>query len=394
MYERINKKIFYENIKDSKYIYYDSDNNFIKNSFQFLSTVSNTSCNNKKNIKNYACANLLKTNNITYRHVIFRTKYNIIQHSKNTYKVSNKVERMPNTTQKLEYENATTYAFGFKNVIITRYGTIHSKCWNISPKGSCLCNTVPQHIKYTDKNITVYKVVDISHQWGIYVFHSIVECLTKIGYYINELLEDESIKIHIPGLFIQKYLRFLGFKRHRFVGGTIFVRRLLSLERGSCGGAPSLLQVLSLRSFIRNKISTMKNITKKYDVVIIKRDGVRSIINHNELLHTLQNIFGRNSVVVFYANETLVNVLTYFTYAKLIVGPHGAGLSHIIISDYNAIVLEFLSIQGLNQCFSGLALKLGIKYYGLRYNTTEYRFFIDIEKLKPLLLEFKNIIYS
>lgn len=128
--------------------------------------------------------------------------------------------------------------------------------------------------------------------------------------------------------------------------------------------------------------------------VIIKRDGVRSIINHNELLHTLQNIFGRNSVVVFYANETLVIVLIYFTYAKLIVGPHGAGLSHIIISDYNAIVLEFLSIQGLNQCFSGLALKLGIKYYGLRYNTTEYRFFIDIEKLKPLLLEFKNIIYS
>lgn len=381
--------------KVDKAIHFSNDKQFLGNAFSILASRHTTSCKNDT-IVNYPCANLQKMENISNAPLIFRTNVNVLNISRNHHLITNNIVHFPNYTHKFQLVNATTYAYGFKNVIITSDGTVHSKCWNLAPLGCCLCRSVHSEIKYPNDRLRVYdKVIDIAHPWGAYVFHAIVECFSKIGYYIDELLNDESIKIHVAGSFSVKYFKFLGFPRSRFIGGTVFAKNLLSLERGSCGGSPSLLQVLSLRSHVRNKVISLNNIQNKYDVVLIRRKGVREIINHDEILKVLKQIYGENSVVVFNADDTLVNVLTYFTYAKLIVAPHGAGLSHLLFCDYDVFVLEFLTVPGMNGCYHGLATKLGLKYYGLRYNITkEFQFIIDINLITPLLKEIKALIYK
>lgn len=261
-------------------------------------------------------------------------------------------------------------SFGFINTIITQNGIIYSDCWEITTKGGCKCSYIPNKRIESIKNATYDKVVSITHHWGNAVFHSVVECLAKLGYYIPELLDDISIKIHAYRSASIQYLNFLGFNNSRIIYGNVFAKKLIVLEKGSCGSTPPLLHLQYLRNYLRKKIKS----NPIYKLVLIKRYGIRDIINFNDLYNILIKKYGKKNIAIFYSNTSFTNTLNYFKYAKLIIAPHGAGLSNIIIS-YNCTVIEFLQ---KNLCYSGLSNKLGLNYYGIFENVTNNKFNINV----------------
>lgn len=203
--------------------------------------------------------------------------------------------------------------------------------------------------------------------------------MEKLSYYIPELMKDKSIKIHTIKSASIKYLNFLGFNDSRIIYGNIYAKSLLVLEKGSCGSSPPLIHLYYLRYYLRKKI----NSKPLYDIILIKRFGVRDITNFNEVYGVLKNRFNEKKIIIFYPNTTFYNMLNYFKYAKLIVAPHGAGLSNIIISD-NCKIIEFLTN---NLCYTSLAINLGLEYIGIYEKLIKGKFHVNITIFNMILTQ-------
>ena len=84
----------------------------------------------------------------------------------------------------------------------------------------------------------------------------------------------------------------------------------------------------------------------------------------------------------------LKSQLNYFHQAKIVCGPHGAGLSNIILSSKNTLVIELLNPNWFNLCFYLLAVRLGLNYGGIIQHISKK---IEITKLKKILNDFYNL---
>ena len=73
----------------------------------------------------------------------------------------------------------------------------------------------------------------------------------------------------------------------------------------------------------------------------------------------LQQSFPSFEIVEFTGDGTIVSQLEAFATASVVVGPHGAGLSNIVVSSLHTPVLEIGPIS-CSTCFLHLAIKVGL----------------------------------
>lgn len=295
--------------------------------------------------------------------------------------MTNNKKAVTHNSKRLVKKNYLLKVYGFINVFLSSVGSVHSNCWNITVKGGCICSYIPFISLNSNRYRKYDRVVSITSNWGNAVFHAIVECLVKIGYYIDELLMDESIIIHTSKSVNIKFLRFLGLNNSRIIFGNIFAKRLLVMEKGTCGSTPPLIHLFYLRSYIRKKIKSKP----QFDIIIIKRYGKREILNHYQLHASIRKYYSDKKIAIFYPNTSFKQTLNFFKYAKMIVAPHGAGLSNIIMSD-KCVVFEFLK---KNLCYSSLAKNLGLKYYGIYEKLINAKFLVNISYLLELFNSIK-----
>lgn len=333
------------------YEYSNDYNNYLTKIFKELNNLKISICEKNKTIT--CLDNGIKNNDIKNIFLFISNKIKVNQTISPHYIIEGNKNIIEKRERKIKHMYSVLKLYGFKNVVLSEEGTIHSICWNLTTYGGCKCEYMPK-VKY---NISLYrqydKVISISHHWCDSVYHSIGECLPKLGYYIPELLKDSSIKIHTIKSASIRYLHFLGFNATRIIYGKIYVNRLLVLEKGGCGSPPPLIHLNSLRYYLRLKIKSKS----KYDIVIIKRIGNREVINFNEVYLTIKEIYREKNIIIFYPNTTFKNTLNYFKYAKLIIAPHGAGMTNMIISNHNCKIVEFFTV---NKCYFTLANKLGL----------------------------------
>ena len=81
-----------------------------------------------------------------------------------------------------------------------------------------------------------------------------------------------------------------------------------------------------------------------------------------------------------------------FYRAKLIVAPHGAGLSNILFSQPGSTVVEVLCNPRPNPCYKDVALALGHRYIGLLSEPVSYKGHCGAMKVD--LTYFKQVIGS
>ena len=261
-------------------------------------------------------------------------------------------------TQRTSAQNSTLY---FDNAWIHPEGHI-SQCNNgdgVVSGGSCFNGNPPSFPCNTDLHL--YKnVVVTTHYWGEGYFHFFVEGLPRLAQFAEDH-PKKDIHVHIPENGASGHaaamVGLLGYKNT--VSGYVRAERVYMPPPTPCGGHVHGLHNPRLRVMLRSALhSSVAN-----RLVLIQRQGTRrSINNHEELKNGLSKHW---DVVVHTGKGTFIEQLNTFASASIAVGPHGAGLSNIMVMQAGGTILEFLPVQGPNQmnvCYMTLAHTLNLKY--------------------------------
>lgn len=314
---------------------------------------------------------------LNYKGSKFVGKYNFDKRNNNSYFL--------NQYSSLKYDELLKVKiYKFKNVIISDSGSIHTKFYNLRLANGCRCNNVESKMPI---NIKKYKyVVVISQYWGNAVFHSLIECLTKISFYYSYILKH-PIFIHIgKNKAVRDYIHYLGIDLNKTLSGYIQAEYADVIQNSKCGKAIGAQPLL----YLKNEL-IKRNIFNKFAqnvIVLIKRLYVRSIQNHQLLKEIIKTIFSNFTLYIFTPYTTFNNTLFMFGNAKYIFAPHGAGLSNIILSHKNTTIIEFLPYSVTNLCYCSLSYALGYKYYGIYQKYNGYSFYINISYLSMYIKEY------
>lgn len=276
--------------------------------------------------------------------------------------------------------------FHFNNIHISQDGVLQLKCIIFNLKGGCGCK-VNNNI-FIGRIKQYRNVFSITQTWGNAVFHSIVECLTKIGIYLNELIYEQSIFIHLYNSAAVNYLVFLGIKRKRIIHGNVYSSSLIITSKSNCGSYSNIHSLYYLRNALRKK----SKLDYSIEVVFIRRRGTRSVCNYKMLCN---EILKHYKLKVYNYNDTILKISKLFSSAKVVIAPHGAGLSNILFCKIDTLILEFLDSKRINLCYSGLAYSLGLKYVGiLTLLNNDNCFNVNVSLIMNILIKMNKVFFN
>ena len=100
-------------------------------------------------------------------------------------------------------------------------------------------------------------------------------------------------------------------------------------------------------------------------IIYCSRKGAstRQVANEEELLEKLRLEFPGEKVVVYQNTEDVATLVDLFKRAKVIMGPHGAGLSHMLFAAPGTHILEFQFMRDPPMMFWHLAAALNQDYW-------------------------------
>jgi len=103
-------------------------------------------------------------------------------------------------------------------------------------------------------------------------------------------------------------------------------------------------------------------------IIILQKRTTRSVLNHDDLLDALNATFAHCcTVIVFLDTEPLEGYVVMHHQARVIVGPHGAGLSNVLFATPSAALIEIHPKVGnhingqVNECHQSTARSLGLE---------------------------------
>ena len=94
-------------------------------------------------------------------------------------------------------------------------------------------------------------------------------------------------------------------------------------------------------------------------------EGTRAVANEAALLAALEAAYPDHEVVVYQSGPPLDEVIALFQRAAVIIGPHGAGLSHLLFAAPGTRVVEFLFMRDPPMMFWHMARALDMDYWML-----------------------------
>jgi capsular polysaccharide biosynthesis protein len=200
---------------------------------------------------------------------------------------------------------------------------------------------------------------------AINFFHWMVEQLPR-ALFAEQMGYTGRYVVPVSGAFVGDSLALIGITADRLIaydGKHPFgAEEMLFIEpfsREFVVPYAALYQALSERI-----ISTIKNqpLAPETDLpkrIYISRSKERVVRNELELLPLLQ----RFGIYPFnFDHLTLPQQIRLTSQAELVMGPHGAGLTHALFMPHNSTIIEMFSPNFVNHCFLGLARLRGVRY--------------------------------
>ncbi len=157
---------------------------------------------------------------------------------------------------------------------------------------------------------------------------------------------------------------------------------LFQQEYIECGN-PSPEKIEILREYVESHVEFQPSI----GVLIYRKESTRSIVNHDEVLEGLRKLTPDMEWHVF--NEaTIADTVDLFSRAKVIVAPHGAGLTNMIFSKKGIKIIEFMPIEHPNICYWHLSEVVGHQYNMIPVNEVDGgKLSVDMGEVQPILSE-------
>lgn len=190
-------------------------------------------------------------------------------------------------------------------------------------------------------------------------YHWLVECLPRL-----KLLEEEieNVDYLIVPYNLKKFhldtLSLLGFQENRLIRmkdgihlkcEKLFVPTIQGPRKWSA-------------DFLRQSFLP-KDVVKPYRLIYISRKDAlyRKATNENEVEDYLKGI---GFEIIQMSHMSFLDQVKFFAEARIIVAPHGAGLTNTVFCQ-NAKILEIFSPNYVNICYSLIANFVGNEYYYL-----------------------------
>ena len=148
------------------------------------------------------------------------------------------------------------------------------------------------------------------------------------------------------------------------------VKRLLVPSATSCGSA-NHAEIKIFQDLVVNNFQTLStNCTNQEGkkLLLVQKRTSRFLANHEELVSALKEKFGKKyQVKEFYGNEPMEHAVALHRAAEVVIGPHGAGLSHAMFMVRNASAMIEIHPKignfngtGINLCHQRTAKAAGL----------------------------------
>ncbi|CAM9211693.1 unnamed protein product [Ectocarpus sp. 8 AP-2014] len=232
------------------------------------------------------------------------------------------------------------------------------------------------------------KVVVLAQEYGQAYYHLLVENLSRITVVKDLLMENPDIKVQLFPRFLahQKYMRELlelvGIESDRILFVSMIHADLAIVPPSTVCGKPNAAMVnllrhhllqFNLEDFPRVQLVGRPGlyphtwgippVPPRPIIVLVVRVKKRGLQNNAEVREALAQNFPDFDVVEFDGIQQIRAQLGMFATASMIVGPHGAGLSNMVVSPLHTMILEIGPID-CPACYVNLAIKT-VAYVGV-----------------------------
>ena len=335
-------------------------------------------------------------------------------HKKILHSISSSVESQKNAfvnpikTYLLEgnFEFFKNPAFLFHEnqpVVINKYGLlndlalvdiIQGKNWDIESQP-----VISQYSALVEReNLPQDGLCLIGTQWGnSNIFHLLYDSIGKITI-LEKFFNIDDLTFLIPegvenfkNILKAFNLKYLIYKTNKIYYGKFLIPSMTSYFGASSYDTVSILNKLS------NRIIDSHNFD--YDCIYISRKKVntRHIINEDELITYLNSKM--KFKLLYLEDLCFQDEISIFKNAKLIVAPHGAGLTWSIFQRAG-VLIEIFSPHYVNNCFGVLLRNPDVKYHAfysnpeikLNYNHPEFSLKNHTIDMNNFSIFFENII--
>jgi hypothetical protein len=235
-------------------------------------------------------------------------------------------------------------------------------------------------------------VVVIAQFWGNSYYHAMIEDLPRLALVLDILRADPSAAVlSYPQSLTQPTSREWLFNRLLGLGKSrkwipfdedkaYFAKKVFIPTATRCGnGQPRALTLI--RDTIYGNVpivlgETLDKFWVRYPeihtggnlLIVVQKRVSRSLLNHDDLVEALKTEFVNCCTVIeFLGSEAMEECIVMHHHARVIVGPHGAGLSNVVFAPSDAALVEIHPKAGnvngtqINLCHQSTAKSLGLE---------------------------------
>jgi hypothetical protein len=286
------------------------------------------------------------------------------------------------------------------NVYISKNGVITEANFKFYATGSCS----GMHQKHLgDKVSTGYlldnsiihdNVISITGYWAGGTWHFVAESLTALMFY-SEWNPEYKLQISKKNKWNMQWLELLPYKipDDNIIDYDCFARNAFFPEQSLCGD-PGPERIYFLRNIVNEALKKDKILDhESFRTFVLVKRKVRALANFKEVYDECKRYCDKNSISLVIHDDTklpsLIEQLTIFREAEIVVMPHGAGGVLNLACDKGTHVIEFLN-EVCPMCFVKLSYFLGLKHYCLTASnhvadvTALHQTLVKIEKMRNI----------
>ena len=221
------------------------------------------------------------------------------------------------------------------------------------------------------------KVISLYQKKCNSYFHFMVEVWPRIAPWLDEIVADDTIMLHLGAdvPFQKNFYELLGIHASRILTGDIFAKEVYIPTVGYAHGVYlNFWNLVAMREQVEKRIGIPDPIAQSAhgrNILIFVRDEGRRVDKDrfsDKFFDEMKHHYPHDNIVQFTAsNTTLMTCLKCqiqaVQNADVIIGSHGAGLSHLMWAKHDATVLEVLTGRGDSSVFAEMAFMFGLKYF-------------------------------